>query len=274
MSIITLLTDFGTKDAYAGIMKGVILSLTPWAVIIDITHHIDPQNVIQAAYIIKSCYRYFPKGTVHVLVVDPGVGTDRGIVALEIMGHIFIAPDNGVLTLVMDQEKIDSIVRVENTRYFLKPVSATFHGRDIFAPVAARLCMGMDIRNLGSSLDQQNLVHLEIDKPFVSEKGRLVGTVVWFDGFGNCISNIDATCLKKFDAQGSGRMLEINIGNHLIKGVSQSYAHTEPESPLAIMGSFGYLEIAVNKGNARQALKIAKGDTVTLQYGRETHGEK
>jgi S-adenosylmethionine hydrolase len=274
MSTITLLTDFGTKDAYAGIMKGVILSITPSAVIIDITHHIDPQDILQAAYVIKSSYRYFPQGTVHVMVVDPGVGSDRAIVALDMMGHIFLAPDNGVLTMIMDQVKIDSLVRVENTNYFLKPVSRTFHGRDIFAPVAAHLCRGMDIKNLGPPLDPQHLVQLKIDKPFVSETDRLVGTVIGFDGFGNCISNIDETCLKKIDARGSGRLLEIKIGNTSIKGLSPSYANTEPNRPLAIMGSFGYLEIALNQGNARRDLGIEKGDPITLEYGQETHGEK
>jgi S-adenosylmethionine hydrolase len=274
MSTITLLTDFGTKDAYAGIMKGVILSITPSAMIIDITHHIDPQDILQAAYVIKSSYRYFPQGTVHVMVVDPGVGSDRAIIALKMMGHIFLAPDNGVLTMIMDQGKVDSLVRVENTNYFLKPVSRTFHGRDIFAPVAAHLCRGMDIKNLGPPLDPQHLLHLKIDKPYLSEKNRLVGTVVGFDGFGNCISNIDETCLKKTDARGSGRLLEIKIGNTSIKGLSPSYANTEPNRPLAIMGSFGYLEIALNQGNARRALGIEKGDPITLEYGQETHGEK
>jgi S-adenosylmethionine hydrolase len=274
MSIITLLTDFGTKDAYAGIMKGVILSITPSAVIIDITHHIDSQDILQAAYVIKSSYRYFPQGTVHVMVVDPGVGSDRAIVALDMMGHIFLAPDNGVLTLVMDQGKINSIVRVENTNCFLNPVSRTFHGRDIFAPVAAHLCGGMNIKNLGPPLDPQHLIQLNIDKPRLSEKDRLVGTVVCFDGFGNCISNIDATHLKKLDVRGSGRLLEIKIGKTSIKGLSPSYADTKPKQPLAIMGSFGYLEIALNQGNARRALGIEKGDPIILEYGQEAHGEK
>ena len=274
MSIITLLTDFGTRDAYAGIMKGVILSITPSAVIVDITHHIDPQDILQAAYVIKSSYRYFPQGTVHVVVVDPGVGSDRTIVALDMMGHIFLAPDNGVLTLVMDQGKMDSLVRVENTRYFLHPVSHTFHGRDIFAPVAAHLCRGMDIKNLGPPLDPHHLTRLNIDKPRLSGTDRLVGTVVCFDGFGNCISNIDQTHLKDIDAVGSGRKLEIKIGNTSIKGLSSSYRDTKIRQPLAIMGSFGYLEIALNQGNARRALGISKGDPIILEYGQETHGEK
>jgi len=264
MSIITLLTDFGTKDAYAGIMKGVILSVNPSAVIVDITHHIDPQDVIQAAYIIKSSYRYFPEGTVHVMVVDPGVGSDRAIVALEMVGHIFLAPDNGILTLLMDEGKISSIVRVENTRYFLESMSQTFHGRDIFAPVGAHLCRGMDIKKLGSPLDRQNLVHLRIRKPYISNNNQLVGTVVSFDRFGNCISNIDVNYIKKFSEIDSGRMLEIKIGKTTITGLSLSYVDTTFRSPLAIIGSFGYLEIALNKGNAKRYLGIEKGDTITL----------
>jgi hypothetical protein len=268
MPIITLLTDFGTEDAYAGIIKGVILSITPSTVIIDITHHIDPQDVIQAAYVIKSSYKYFPRGTVHVMVVDPGVGSHRAIVALDMMGHIFLAPDNGVLTLIMEEGKIDSLVRVENTRYFLTPVSRTFHGRDIFAPVAAHLCKGMDIKNLGPSLDPRHLVYFKIDKPSLLKTDRLVGAVVCFDGFGNCISNIDETNIKELDARGSGRRLEIKIRNTSIKGLSPSYADTEPKQPLAIMGSFGYLEIALNQGNARRDLGIQKGDPITLEYGQ------
>ena len=264
MSIITLLTDFGTEDAYVGMMKGVILSIYSQAIIIDITHHIDPQDVIQAAYIIKSCYRYFPEGTVHLLVVDPGVGSDRKIVALEMRGQIFLAPDNGVLTLLMDQGETDAVVSVENTRYFLEPVSRTFHGRDIFAPVGAHLSRGLDIKTLGPSLDQENLVHLKILTPYISDDNRLVGTVVWFDRFGNCISNIDAALVKQMDKSGSGKMLEIKIGEHTIKGISLSYAETEPQSPLAIIGGLGYLEIALNKGNAKHALGIEKGETVTL----------
>ena len=271
MPIITLLTDFGTDHAYVGIMKGVILSVTPSAVIVDITHHIDPQDVIQAAYVIKSSYKYFPRGTVHAMVVDPGVGSHRAIVALDMMGHIFLAPDNGLLTLVMEEGKIGSLVRVENTRYFLTPVSRTFHGRDIFAPVAAHLCKGMDITNLGPALDPQHLVYLKIDKPSFSETDRLVGAVVCFDRFGNCISNIDEPHIKELDARGSGRRLEIKIGDTSIKGLSSSYADTESKQPLAIMGSFGYLEIAMNQGNAQRALGIQKGDPIILEYGQETY---
>ncbi len=264
MSIITLLTDFGIDDAYVGIIKGVILSVNPSAMIIDITHQIDPQDLIEAAYVIKSSYRYFPEGTVHVIVVDPGVGSDRAIVALEMMGHIFLAPDNGVLTLIMDEGRIDSIARVENSRYFLEPVSQTFHGRDIFAPVGAHISKGVDLKKLGSTLDRHDLVHLSIRKPSISDKGELVGTIVSVDRFGNCITNIDVNYLEKFYKPGSEKRLEIMIGEHEIKGLSQSYDSVGLQHPLAIIGSLGYLEIALNYGSASRHFRAEKGDTIRV----------
>ena len=209
MSIITLLTDFGTKDAYVGVIKGAILSINPSAVVVDVCHYIDPQDLIEAAYLIKYSYRYFPKGTVHIIVVDPGVGGNRSIVAVKLSNHIFLAPDNGILTLLMDEGKIDSIVRVENTRYFLESVSQTFHGRDIFAPTGAHLSKGMDIKKLGSCLDKQDLVNLSILKPYISDKGELIGNIVSFDRFGNSISNIDMNDINKFNEGDSERRLEI-----------------------------------------------------------------
>jgi S-adenosylmethionine hydrolase len=265
MSIITLLTDFGSEDAYVGVMKGVILSVNSSAKIIDISHAVDPQDLIEAAYLIKSCYRYFPEHTVHIVVVDPGVGSDRAIVALEMMGHVFLAPNNGVLTLLMDEGEIDAVVRVENTHYFLNSISQTFHGRDIFAPVGAHLSKGIDINNLGATLDPQDFVSLDIPKPHISNRDELIGTIVSIDRFGNCISNIDGDCLKKFAGKNTEKGFEIKTGKNIITSLSQRYADVEPESSLAIFGSFGYLELALNCGNASRRLKIKKGDAITLK---------
>ncbi len=265
MSTITLLTDFGSEDAYVGVMKGVILSIHSSAKIIDISHAVDPQDLIEAAYLIKSCYRYFPEHTVHIVVVDPGVGSDRAIVALEMMGHVFLAPNNGVLTLLMDEGKIDAMVRVENPRFFLNPISQTFHGRDVFAPVGAHLAKGIDITSLGSPLDPQGLVYLDIPKPHVSNGDELIGTIVSIDHFGNCMSNIDQDCLKKITGKDAEKEFEIKIGKNSITGLSQRYADVEPESFLAIFGSFGYLELALNCGNASRRLNIKKGDAITLR---------
>ncbi len=274
MSIITLITDFGVEDAYVGIMKGVVLSINPAAVFVDITHHINPQDIVQAAYIIKSSYKYFPKGTVHMMVVDPGVGTERAIVALEMMGQFFLTPDNGVLTLLMDEGEIDSIVRVKNKRYFLKPLSQTFHGRDIFAPIGANISKGMAIKKLGPPLDRQELVHLNIQKPYISKQGELVGAVVSVDRFGNFTTNIDERCLKKFYKPNHEKKLEIIIGENRIKGLSNSYSSVKHNHPLAIIGSFGYLEIALNHGNASRHFKTVKGDTILIKYIQEIHCEE
>lgn len=264
MSLITLLTDFGVEDAYVGIMKGVVLSINPRAVIVDITHHIDPHDVILAAYMIRSSYRFFPARTVHVLVVDPGVGGRRSIVAVAMNGQIFLAPDNGVLSLVLDEGEIDAIVRVENPSYFLDTVSRTFHGRDIFAPVCAHLSIGLDIKELGPPLDRKDLVRLDLRPPHISDKNVLTGIIISVDRFGNCITNIDESCLQKFSQHISPKDLLIRASQKTIQGLAQSYDSVGPQQPLAIIGSFGYVEIALNCGNAAGFFQIAKGDDIRI----------
>jgi len=264
MSIITLITDFGVDDEYVGVMKGVILSINPAAIIVDITHHIEPQDLIQTAYIIKYSFKYFPEGTVHVVVVDPGVGSDRAIIALEVTGHIFLAPDNGVLTFLMAKGNIGSVVRVENSCYFLESVSQTFHGRDIFAPVAGHLSKGIKIKTLGTPIDKIDLKRLPIKYPSISNSGELVGAVVFIDIFGNLVTNIDAKNLDKFCKTCNEKRLEFRIGQNKIIGLSKSYESVLPQTPLAIIGSRGYLEIAVNCGNARRYFMADKGDTFTV----------
>ncbi len=265
MSIITLLTDFGTEDAYVGVMKGAILSINPSAVVVDVCHYIDPQDLIEAAFFIKSSFKYFPKGTVHIVVVDPGVGGTRSVVAVKLSGHIFLAPDNGVLTLLMDEEEIDTIVRVENAHYFLNSISQTFHGRDIFAPVGSHISKGVSIEKLGPNLDLKELMRLSIPKPYISDKEELMGTIISIDRFGNCISNINENCLNEFVKNGSEKQIEIKIGKTAIKSLSHSYAEVDSGCPLAIVGSFGYLEIALNCGNASHQLNVEKGDNISLK---------
>lgn len=265
MSIITLLTDFGTQDAYVGVMKGVILSINPSAIVVDVCHYIDPQDLIEAAYLIKSSYSFFPKGTVHIIVVDPGVGGNRSIVAVKLSGHIFLAPDNGVLTLLMDEEEVEAIVRVENPNYFLNSISRTFHGRDIFAPVGSHITKGVPIEALGPHLNIKDIIRLNIPKPHISNKDELTGTVISIDRFGNCISNIDENYLNKFFKNGSEKKLEVKTGKTIIKGLSRTYTDVGSGCPLAIIGSSGFLEIALNGNNASHQLKIEKGDTITLK---------
>ncbi|MFC1812837.1 S-adenosyl-l-methionine hydroxide adenosyltransferase family protein [Thermodesulfobacteriota bacterium] len=264
MAIVTLLTDFGVGDAYVGMMKGVILSVNPASTVVDITHHIDPQDITQAAYIIKSSFSYFPEGTVHLVVVDPGVGSDRSIIAMEIRNHFFVAPDNGVLSILMHEEKIDDIIRIENQNYFLKSVSRTFHGRDIFAPVGACISKGVDLRELGTAVNRDQLVCPDIRKPIISEKGELVGAIVFIDRFGNLITNMDLKRLEIFCKTDTENRLLVLIGEERISGLSTYYGQAEPNCPLAIIGSLGYLEIAVNCGNARSYFKAEKGDIVRV----------
>jgi S-adenosylmethionine hydrolase len=264
MSIITLLTDFGLNDEYVGTMKGVILSVNPFATIIDITHNIDPHDIIQAAFTIKSSYKFFPKGTVHVVIVDPGVGGSRAIIAIEMAGHIFIAPDNGILTLLVEEGNIVEIIRVDNKKFFLKSISQTFHGRDIFAPVSGHISSGTKINNIGTPINKNELVKLSIPEPEISNKGELVGAIVSIDHFGNLITNIDSNCLRNFCRPDAGKKPEIRIGNSKITDLSKSYEDNGSNSPLVIIGSRGYLEIAINCGSAKDYFKAKKGDTITV----------
>jgi S-adenosylmethionine hydrolase len=264
MSIITLLTDFGENDEFVGIMKGVILGVNPSASLIDITHRIDPQGIVQAAYLIPSYYTFFPKGTVHIIVVDPGVGSDRSIIALEMAGHVFLAPDNGVLSLLLDSGYIDSLVRVNNQNYFLTPVSQTFHGRDIFAPVGAHISMGIDVGKTGTPLAKKDLVRLDIQKPHLTDKGKLVGAIISIDRFGNLITNIKLSDVNESFGSHPDAILQVEIGKRKIEGLSESYQGTGIENLLAIIGSRGYLEIAVNRGSAHGRLKVKKRDLVCV----------
>ena len=269
MSIITLLTDFGTKDEYVGVMKGVILSINPSAVIVDVTHHIGPQNVVQASYMVQATYPYFPKGTVHIVVVDPGVGSDRSILAVKAAGQIFVAPDNGVLTALMDSVETETIVRVENTRYFLTPVSHTFHGRDIFAPVGAYLAKGARIQSLGTIMRHTQPNRLRLPQPQISASRELIGTIIAIDRFGNLMTNIDSAILEKFCRPSLKNRLYIRIGEHEITGLSPNYSSVPPEHPLAVMGSRGFLEIGVNCGSARETFNAGIGEPVKLVLPRQ-----
>ncbi|QTA80501.1 SAM-dependent hydroxide adenosyltransferase [Desulfonema limicola] len=263
MACITFLTDFGTSDEYAGIMKGVILSINPLASIIDLTHHIDPQDIVQAAYIIHAGYKFFPKNTVHTVVVDPGVGGTRDIIAVRFEDFFFLAPNNGVLTLFIDQDNLDEIVRVENPEYFLDKVSQTFHGRDIFAPVAAHLSSGLNINKLGKSIKQSDLVQVKLHRPFLSAQEELTGIIIGCDHFGNLMTNIRPDDFENF-LQADSDNIKVSIGRHRMTGLSRSYDSRASQHPLAIIGSRGYLEIAVNQGNAMQYFGVEKGDGVRI----------
>ena len=264
MSIITLLTDFGMDDEYVGLMKGVILSVNPSVTIVDITHQIDAQDIVEAAFAVHSAYRYFPQGTVHLIVVDPGVGTDRDLLALEMKKQVFIAPDNGVLSLLIKEGPLESLVRISNPEYFLPSVSRTFHGRDIIAPVGAHIAGGLNLSKLGPEIDVRETVCLDNLHARILENGEIVGRIITIDHFGNLISNIDTEMLAGLYQEGEEKKLRIEIGPHVISGLSATYENVASEALLALVGSRGYLEIAVNKGNAGKILNARKGDRVSV----------
>ena len=264
MSVITLLTDFGTDDEYAGLMKGVILSINPSAVIVDITHQIDSQDIIQAAFTIHSSYRFFPDGTVHLVVVDPGVGTGRALIALEMGRQFFIAPDNGVLTLLLNAADITAIIGVTNSQYFLTSVSHTFHGRDKIAPVGAHVSRGVELKALGSEIDLADVVRLDELYARILENGELLGKIISIDHFGNLITNIDSNRLASMGKNDPAKTIHVKIGRYTINGLSATYDSVEENSPLALIGSRGYLEVAVNRGCASRYFNAKKGDPVRL----------
>ena len=264
MSLITLLTDFGICDEYVGLMKGVILSIIPSAVVVDITHQIGPQDLSQAAYTIKSSYRYFPTNTVHLIVVDPGVGGDRDIIAMKSNEHVFIAPDNGVLTLICDEGEIESIIRIDNAAFFLKSISQIFHGRDIIAPVGAHIAKGVPLNTIGPEIDLINIIRLKDLNATISQTGELVGTIVSIDRFGNLITNIDIKQLNDYARFDRDEIPQFRIGEKVVRGLSTAYINVDQHCPLAIIGSRGYLEIAVNRGSAQRYFDVNKGDMVKV----------
>jgi S-adenosylmethionine hydrolase len=257
--IITLLTDFGTRDAYVASMKGVILSIAPDARIIDITHEVAPQDIVEGAWTLASAYRWFPAGTVHVAVADPGVGGPRRAIAAHAGGWTFVAPDNGVLSWALEAAGDARAVELTETRWFQTDVSSTFHGRDIFAPVAAHIANGVALHDLGPHID--DLVALPIAQPHVAPE-RITCEVVHVDHFGNAITNLDAATLASWSR---GRAVNVVATGHTLGDVRRTYADAAPGDALALIESTGHVEIAVRDGSAAAVLGIARRSTITVE---------
>lgn len=241
--IITLTTDFGTRDSYVASIKGVILSINPYAIIVDISHEIKPFDIYGCSYFLSTFYKFYPPNTIHVVVVDPGVGSSRKPLLLKLDEHYFIGPDNGIFTSVYRQAKHSEIYLLNNTDYFLAYVSTTFHGRDIFAPVSANLSINIPPDMLGEKMDE--IILLNDDQPKI-EPDRIIGKIIYTDRFGNLITNISGDLLDQ--------LRKISIGNIELKDISCSYDEAPRGTLLAIIGSSGLLEISVNMGSAEKLI--------------------
>lgn len=248
--VIALLTDFGTRDYYVGAMKGVILAIDQRAVVVDITHDIPPQDVRAAAFVLRACYRDFPTGTIFLCVVDPGVGTDRRGMIAAAGGYHFVGPDNGLFSFILSADA--TVYEITNDLYFRTPVSPTFHGRDIFAPVAAHLSLGVSPEKFGPTID----LPVIISSATVSRTagGRLEASVIYIDRFGNIVTNISAA-----DAV---QPIEIEMGGAVIRNRRETYAGAPTDEPFMIIGSAGLLEISIDSGSAADKLDAKVGDQI------------
>lgn len=264
MRIITLTTDFGTSDGYVGTMKGVILSIAPDVTLVDITHHIPPpsqaslqQNIRQAAYVLHAAAPYFPAGTIHLAVVDPGVGSARRALAVRIAQGFLVGPDNGLFTLFLAEQPEADCRAVIHPEHMLPRVSATFHGRDVFAPVAAHLAGGASWANIGPRVTDP--VMFPIPTPMHAPDGSLQGRVLYADHFGNLVTSVTEE-LAPLAAH-----VEVLIGGRRIHGVRRTYADATPGELVALVGSSGHLEISVVNGNAAQTLDLGPDAPITLR---------
>ena len=255
--LITLTTDFGYRDPFVGIMKGVIAGINPNARVVDLSHVIPPQDVMAGALVLRHSVPYFPRGTIHVAVIDPGVGSARRPLLIECDGNIFVGPDNGVLSLALAGKPPARIIHLSNSTYHLQPVYTTFHGRDIFAPVAAYLSLGIAAFAFGEPVETSVRLYL----PEVSRTARgLVGEILYIDRFGNLFTNICARDLRGLATE----KLVISMGNVAIRGLASAYAAAADGGFVALINSWGLLEIAVYKGSAERRATAKVGDKVTL----------
>lgn len=260
--IVTLTTDFGSNDHLVGAMKGVILKVNPEVQIVDISHKVIPHDILDGALMVGQAYRYFPLKTVHIVVVDPGVGTERRPLLVSGEHHYFVAPDNGVLSMVYEREERLTVRHVTAEHYFLNPRSNTFHGRDVFAPVAAWLTKNGVPGSFGDEVS--DFVRFSLPKP-KSANGVLKGVILKVDNFGNAITNLSVEDAPQL--LGSNPQFKLSAGSKVVSKFVQTYSQGEPGEAIALFGSSGFLEISINRANAAKALGLQRGAEVTLEIG-------
>ncbi|MEM1879504.1 MAG: S-adenosyl-l-methionine hydroxide adenosyltransferase family protein [Desulfurococcaceae archaeon] len=264
--LIALMTDYGYRDPYVGVVKGVIKSINPDAEIVDLTHGIERHNVLEAALMLAVSARYYPRGTIFVVVVDPGVGSARRAILIETTNYILIGPDNGCLTLLAEKDGVKRVFDISDTKYKLPKVSYTFHGRDIFAPVAAWVSKGVPLDDVGVEIDYDSLVKLSFDKPVIDAGKRVIkARVLYVDVYGNVMTNVSADELVALNlVYGSKINVETSTSKHTCT-YEASFSRV-PEGELACyVNSWDYLELAVNKGNASKKLGVKQGDTLIMR---------
>ena len=263
MAIITLTTDFGADGWFAAAMKGVIAGIVPDARVVDVTHEIAGQDILAGAFVLAQCFRNFPRNTVHVAVVDPGVGSPRRAIAVKSLDYFFLAPDNGVLTMALaavDDRTALQFRSIENERLFNRPVSRTFHGRDIFAPVAAHLAAGVPFHEVGPVIE--SIERLEPAEPKITKKG-IEGRIMFVDRFGNLITNIASRHLEQL-ASGPKSFRIGSSWNGVIRKFGRFYAEVPPGKSIAVIGSSNFVELCVNQGHAAKTFRAKAGDKVTV----------
>jgi S-adenosylmethionine hydrolase len=262
-SVITLTTDFGLVDHFVGVMKGVILNINPEVEFVDLSHQVAAYDIFDGAFLIAQSYRYFPPGTVHLVVVDPGVGSNRRPILATTGRHKFVAPDNGVLSFIYESEPSCEVRHITAARYFLKPVSNTFHGRDIFSPVAGWLSKGVEVARFGELI--ADYVRLAVPKPRRSPGGTVTGALLKVDNFGNLITNLTSQDVPELLSE-SPPAFTITINQQTATSLSTSYSSGKPSELFAIMGSSGYLEICTNRDSAARVLNASRGGQVKLMF--------
>ena len=256
--IITLTTDFGYRDPFVGIMKGVVSAINPAAAIIDLTHGVAPQDITGGALALAAAVDFFPAGTIHVAVVDPGVGGERRPILVETDRACYVGPDNGLLSLAAGRQALIRVVHLSNPDYHLSPTSSTFHGRDVFAPVAAHLAAGVPPEKLGETVE--SFEASSVPAPEMLDAGRVGGEVIYVDGFGNLTTNIRGEHLERLDPKN----VAVRIGDRQIHGISANYASAGTGNYLALVNSWGLLEISRCNGNAQAGLGAGTGTRVLL----------
>ena len=257
--IVTLLTDFGTKDHYVASMKGVILGIDPGCILVDISHEVKPHDVPEGAVILANVYSYFPKGTIHLAVIDPEVGSPRKPILFVTKNYLFLGPDNGLLSLAVQKDGVKKAIVLSNQDFFRLPVSPTFHGRDIFAPIAGHLSAGVRPELLGHTIT--SWIKLDFRKPCIA-KGDLVGEISYIDVFGNIVTNVGHQDLNRFAKE---RGIVISVGKREIRGLKKGYWEAKKGELLALIGSGDFLEISIREGDAQKVLKSRQGDKVRIR---------